>query len=158
MQFNIGDWMEECEICGAKTKDVYIVNVEDVELRVCTKCAKGKKIISKVIEGSKSPKHVIKEQKNEPPQLVENYGTVIHNAREYMKLPIKVLAEMINEKETLLLRVEQQRTMPSLELTKKLEKALGIKLAEIEQQQNEGKTLGSRNDKITLGDYITKKE
>ena len=35
--------MEECEICGSKTKDVYIVNVEDVELRVCTKCEEARR-------------------------------------------------------------------------------------------------------------------
>jgi putative transcription factor len=151
-----GGGMEECEICGAKTKDIYIVNVEDVELRVCTKCAKGKKIVSKVVEKKQTGKF-FKEKKNEEPQLVENYGTVIHSARESMKIPMKVLAEMLNEKETLLLRIEQQRTLPSMQLAKKIEKALGIKLAEPEQQ-NEGSSFGGKGDKVTLGDFIIKRK
>jgi putative transcription factor len=152
----MGDGMEECEICGAKTNDVYIVDVEDVELRVCTKCAKGKKIVSKVV-GKNATQKFVKSSKSEEPQLVENYGLLIHNARESMKLPIKVLAEMINEKETLLLRVEQQRTLPTLQLAKKLEKALGIKLAETEQQ-NENVVFSKKGDKATLGDFINGKK
>lgn len=150
--------MEECEICGAKTNDIYVVNVEDVELRVCTKCAKGKKIVAKVTERANSPKQVARVQKNEVPQLVENYGLAIHNAREAMKLPIKVLAEMINEKETLLLRIEQQKTLPSTELTKKLEKALGIKLSDTQQSESENTGYTGRAEKVTLGDFMDSKK
>ncbi len=149
--------MEECEICGSKTNDVYIVNVEDVELRVCTKCAKGKKIVSKVVDRKNAPKSVAKAAKSEAPLLVENYGTKIHNARESMKLPLKVLAEMINEKETLLLRVEQERTLPPAELVKRLEKALGIKLTDTAELQVERNISVGGGDKITLGDYIKRK-
>ncbi len=147
--------MEECELCGSKMKDVYIVNVDEVELRVCTKCAQGKKIISKVVEQPKRPGLPMKEAKKEIPQLIENYGSVIHAARESMKIPIKVLAEMISEKETLLLRVEQQRTMPSVELTKKLEKALGIRLAETSAQMQEGSLNRSgQGEGATLGEFV----
>jgi len=126
--------LEECEICGARKNEIYVVNVEDVELRVCSKCAQGKKIISKASAESPKAKKARAPAKQDVPQLVENYGSVVHNARESMRLPLKVLAEMINEKETLLLRVEQQRTMPSLDLTRKLEKALGIKLTDTDVQ------------------------
>jgi len=33
-------------------------------------------------------------------ELIDNYGKVIREAREKMQLPLKVLAEMLNEKET----------------------------------------------------------
>lgn len=75
-----------------------------------------------------------------------------------MRLPLKVLAEMLNEKETLLLRVEQQRTMPSMELAKALEKALGIKLTESGQPQADGSGYGGKGEKVTLGDYIKRGE
>ena len=150
--------MEECEICGTKAKDIYIVDVEDVELRVCTKCAKGKKVVSKVVERTNLPRRMQIGRREDAQPLVENYGTVMHNARESMKLPLKVLAEMLNEKETLLLRVEQQRTMPSTALTKRLEKALGIKLTESGEPDNSGSAPRNRSDRITLKDYITKKE
>jgi putative transcription factor len=152
----MGDWMEECEICGTRAKDIYIVDVESVELRVCTKCAKGKKIVAKAVDSQALTKKMATKRKDDEPQLVENYGTLIHNARESMKLPIKVLAEMINEKETLLLRVEQQKTLPSVALTKKLEKALSIKLAEQEKVGELGGRSGS-SDGATIGEFISRK-
>ncbi|MDE1871318.1 MAG: TIGR00270 family protein [Candidatus Micrarchaeota archaeon] len=146
--------MEECEICGIKAGDIYIVDVEDVELRVCTKCARGKKVVSQVIERPGFGRKRVAEGNEDEPQLIENYGSAIHSAREAMKIPLKVLAEMLNEKETLLLRIEQQRTLPSVELTKKLEKALAIRLMEKGQQgENPGASRGSR-DRATLGDFI----
>ena len=154
MPINYVVGMEECELCGAKAGDIYVINVEDVELRVCTKCAKGKKIVAKAVQKN-APKGFAKENKNEEPQLVENYGSVIHDARESMKLPLKVLAEMINEKETLLLRIEQQRTLPSVALTKKLEKALSIRLAEPEQQ-NKNVVISAKKE-ATLGDFVANK-
>jgi len=149
--------MEECEICGTKANDIYVVDVEDVELRVCAKCAKGKKIISRVSDQRAAAKAMaFKELKNDPAQLVENYGRVIHDARESMKLPIKVLAEMLNEKETLLLRVEQQRTMPSQELSKKLERALKIKLTETGDGRSDKVSIG-RAESASLGEFVKRK-
>jgi putative transcription factor len=149
--------MEECEICGKKSSDIYIVNVEDVELRVCTKCAKGRKIVARVADRQTRQKQAVaREKKPDFEQLVDNYGSIIHKARESMRLPIKVLAEMINEKETLLLRVEQQKTMPSEELRKKLEKALGVRLVENVQQESEQRGGRGNSESATLGEFIGK--
>jgi putative transcription factor len=149
--------MEDCEICGKRSDDIYVVNVEEAELRVCTKCAKGKKIVSKVVERKATPKGVGTVRRGDIEQLVENYGAVIHDARERMKLPVKVLAEMINEKETHLLHVEQQRTRPSEELRKKLERALSVRLVEPSQGADESVHGKGGGDSVTLGDFITKK-
>lgn len=148
--------MEECEICGKRSEDIYIVNVEEAELRVCTKCAKGKRIVSKVIEKKVAPKGIARVRKGDVEQLVENYGEVIHDARERMRIPIKVLAEMISEKETHLLHVERQKTRPSEELRKKLERALSIRLIEPAQSAEEGASGRAGGDSVTLGDFITK--
>jgi len=149
--------MEDCEICGKRSDDIYVVNVEEAELRVCTKCAKGKKIVSKVVERKAAPKNIGTVRKGDIEQLVENYGAVIHEARERMKLPVKVLAEMISEKEKHLLHVEQQRTRPSEELRKKLERALSVRLVEPSQGADESVDGKGGGDSVTLGDFITKK-
>ncbi len=149
--------MEECEICGKRSKDIYIVNVEEAELRVCTGCAKGKKIVSKVVERKVAPKGFGTVKKPDIEQLVDNYGEIIHEARERMKIPVKVLAEMISEKETHLLHVEQQRTRPSEELRKKLERALGVRLVEVAPAGDESMHGRGGGDSVTLGDFITKK-
>lgn len=147
--------MEECELCGKQIKDIYVVVVEDVELRVCAKDAKGKKVVAMHNADEKQPiGKRVKVKKDEEQQLPENYGALIHKARENMKLPIKVLAEMLNEKETLLTRVENQETMPSIELTKKLERSLKIKLIESSGTQSERVSTSKKNEKVTLGDFI----
>jgi putative transcription factor len=151
--------MEECEICGKKSSDLYIVNVEEVELRVCTKCAKGRKIISRISDEKKEARRMVgaTPKKNDFDQLIDNYGEVIRNARESMKMPIKVLAELISEKESHLLHIEQQKTRPSEELRKKLEKELGIRLVEPAAGQDEKGGRGG-GDGATLGDFVIKKK
>lgn len=145
--------MEECELCGSLTKSIYLVNVEDVELRVCAKCAQGKKVIASYQDGARpSPRTKAARGLEETP-IIENYGEMIRQARERMQLPLKVLAEMINEKETFLRRVEQQQTLPGAELVKKLEKALGIKLAE-QGKEPAARVTSRQNERITLGDYL----
>lgn len=147
--------MEECELCGEPMQSVYGVNIDGVELRVCVSCAKGKRVIYKEEERRKGrakahPKAVSPKKKET--ELVDDYGSRVRKAREAMKLPTKVLAELINEKESLLIRVEAQRTLPDPRLTRKLEKALGIKL---EQEAEEVSHLrdGSRKEDATLGEF-----
>ena len=146
--------MEECELCGNQMSDVYIVNVEDVEFRVCSKCARGKRVIK--IENESKAKENIKVKKirkeAEDLEIAEDYNERIRKSRESMMLPIKVLAEMINEKETLLLRIERRKTIPSMELAKKLEKALNIKL--YEETTEAGETVHSKKINATLGEFI----
>jgi putative transcription factor len=149
--------VEECELCGRQTRDIYVVNVESVELRACASCAKGKKVIRTELESAKQsansrnarPVHVREEDR----PLVENYAKVIREARERMKLPIKVLAEMINEKEHLLLRIEEEKTLPTIALTKKLEKVLKVKLTE-EPKEDKERFTTRQQQKPTIGDFI----
>ncbi len=152
--------MEECELCGNKTADIYIVDVEGVELRVCAKCAKGKRVISKASTegaakkagyGTRRERSGAK-QSNET-EIVDDYGRLIREARERMKLPLNALAEMINEKETLLYRVENQKTLPTAELSKKLEKALNIKLERAAAPSDDANRSGKKEN-ATLGEFM----
>ncbi len=150
--------MEECELCGRQTKDVYVLNIEGVEMRSCAKCAEGKKVVRAEIDkpkqqarpGSQRPP---RRNPDEPAELIDNYGKVIHDAREHMHLPLKVLGEMLSEKEHLLLRIEEERTKPTVELTKKLERVLGIKLTE-EQRDEKKVSVGRPSAGATLGDFM----
>jgi putative transcription factor len=149
--------MEECELCGAPTKSVYVVNVEDVELRVCAKCAEGKKVIKSQSYGADVARRSSRPKREEDQPLVENYGKIIHDARDRMQLPLKVLAEMLNEKETLLARIEQQSTLPTIALTKKLEKALSIRLIDSNSDTDTSASSGARKGGATLGEFVSKK-
>jgi Predicted transcription factor, homolog of eukaryotic MBF1 len=116
--------MEECELCGKKIDTIYVAEIEGVEFRICTACANGKKIIKIEKEGSalkkvKAIKSKIEMKKNiskDDMELVENYNTIIKNSREQMKIPVKVLAEMLNEKERLLLHIEEGKMKPTTKL------------------------------------------
>lgn len=152
--------MEECELCGNKTANIYVVDVEGVELHVCAKCAKGKRVISRIeAESGKSAGHGSKKVQAQPKhseeeaEVIDDYGKVMREAREKMKLPLNALAEMINEKETLLYRVENQKTLPTIGLAKKLEKALNIKLERsIPKVEEAGH--GDRKGSATIGEFI----
>ncbi|MDE1856935.1 MAG: TIGR00270 family protein [Candidatus Micrarchaeota archaeon] len=129
--------MEECELCGRKTEDIYVISIEGTEMRACVNCAKGNKVVRKELAADRakaSPKRAStsapRVSSDEEAQIIMGYGKAIKDARERMQLPLKVLAEMINEKEHFLSRVEEEQTLPTITLTKKLEKALKIKLTE----------------------------
>lgn len=147
--------MEECELCGENIDSVYGINVEGVELRVCSSCAKGKRIVYR--EDKRSMKREIAKKQAKPRreevEIVDNYGLKIRKARESMKLPLKVLAELINEKESLLARVESEGTLPSEVLTRKLEKALSIKLEQqvVEQERAQRR---DKKENATLGEFV----
>ena len=149
--------MEECELCGRQLKDVYVIDVENVEMRVCAACAKGKRVLRTEMERPAQKRGNPAAMPSRPAReedmvLIEGYGSAIHNARERMKLPIKVLAEMINEKEHYLQRVEEEKTEPTVALTKKLEKALSIKLTE--EPRGEGRIQTKKATEATLGEFV----
>ena len=153
--------MEECELCGRQMSVVYVVSIEGVEFRVCASCAKGKKIVSEPNErkpnsnGSYSKRQKPESDENGP-ILIDGYGAAIRNAREGLKIPLKVLAEMINEKETFLTRVEEEKTEPPMPLVKKLERALNIKLiSATDKPETKTHSIGQQGS-VTLGDYATK--
>ncbi len=148
--------MEDCELCGSRIDAAYGISVDGVELRVCSSCAKGKRIVYR--EGDRAAKSgkaqaAARQKRAEEIEIVDNYGVKIRKAREALRLPLKVVAEMINEKESLLARVEKEETLPNEALTKKLEKALNIKLEERAEITEERRSSG-RKDSATLGEFI----
>ncbi len=126
--------MEECELCGRKMSTAYIISIENVKLRVCEKCSNDKKVlfIDNGKEKADSANKYIENNSdnNEIEQIIDDYGETIRRARESMGLSLKVLAELLNEKESFLARIEKQKTTPNSKLIEKLEKTLNIKLIE----------------------------
>ncbi len=143
--------MEECEICGRKSENLYLVELEGAQMVACSECSKGTKVIeqlssSKKIEIAKRPQKAVEEY-----SLIENYGKVIKRARDMMGLPVKVLAEKINEKESTLLRVENEDSLPDDKLSRKLEKQLGIRLI-VKEERQAVPHMSGKSAPLTLGD------
>ena len=62
--------------------------------------------------------------------VVEDYAERIRKAREKLGWSVRVLAEKVKERETTIRRIESGRLKPTIQLAKKLEEVLGIKLLE----------------------------
>lgn len=101
--------------------------------------------------GVKSP---VLEPGPESDEIAEDYGSRVRIAREQMKIPVRVLAEMLNEKEGLIKRVEQQKTLPPEALRKKLEKALGIRLGEAAPSESSSYHGAGKAEEATLGEFV----
>ncbi|MCK4713998.1 MAG: TIGR00270 family protein [Candidatus Aenigmarchaeota archaeon] len=150
--------MAECEICGAEDAD-YITLIEGAKLRTCTACARGGKVL-KVPERApvrRGPPAVVKRGKLEL-DIVSDFGSRIVTARKRMHIERKVLAELINEKESFLDRVERGKSMPNEMLARKLEKELGIKLFEEDSADTYAPVPKGEKKGLTLGDIVMLKK
>lgn len=125
----------QCEICGRESQRLSPIAPDGSRLMACEKCFQPNAITQPNKETKKrheKPRHSILEIED---ALTKNYGQIIRVARQKKGLTIEELAKTIFEKASFLHRVESQTAEPTIELVKKLEKALGIKLVE----QGQGK-------------------
>ncbi len=144
--------MGECEICGTEGAD-YVAVIEGARLHVCEDCAKGGKVVEvpKPVQ-RQAPAQPTGRQKSEV-EVVPEFGVKVKNARERMHIERKVLAEMINEKESTIERIEHEKMLPPENVALKLQKALGIVL--LEQVGTGGGSYAKGEKKgLTLGDVV----
>lgn len=133
----------DCPICGGiiwgKGQKVLI---EGAKITVCQNCAQhGKKIITKskslyskgsyVSKLKASPNKENLKSRNilEPSmEIVLDYAIKIRNARMLKNLTQDEFAQKINEKPSLIRRIESGKTIPTEKLAKKIEKVYQITL------------------------------
>ena len=144
----------ECELCGRKTEERYIASIENVELRICARCAKGRHVTPEAVPSKRTFSSGTAARPEASEEIAEDYGSRIRAARERMKIPIKVLAEMISEKEGVITRVEQQKMVPPDALRKKLEHALSIKLSEAAPDDSSSYHGSGKAEEATLGEFV----
>lgn len=95
-------------------------------------------------------------------EIVSNYHEVIKKAREQKGLSTKDLAIKLGESENVVKRIESGRLIPSIELAKRIENVLGVKIIvvrveeEKEIESRESRTESSRE--LTLGDVVAIKK
>lgn len=87
-------------------------------------------------------------------EIVEDYGGIIKAARESKCMNLDQFAASILEKKGTLAKIESNNLVPDERLTRKIEKALNIKLTETVQP---GENVGTVNsNKMTIGNFINK--
>ncbi len=139
-----------CDVCG-KNEPLVEAIVEGSRLRVCKNCGKFGKIMN---SPALLKKPVVHQKKEEILiDVVADYAKKIRDTREKLGLTQKEFAKKINEKETILSKIENGTQKPTLDLAKKLEHLLKIKLVEEvkeELYEKDKKTSGT----LTIGDIL----
>lgn len=153
-----------CEMCGDEVDSLLTVMVEGSEMRVCRKCARygveisrkrerptashgempGDTTIGSGVRISERPSWRERGAKNETARedmfdrmiydLAEDYDEKIKDARDAMGLTQEELAKKINEKRSIIAKLETKDIRPDEKTARKLEKILGIDLKERYQE------------------------
>ncbi len=159
-----------CEVCGRKIHGTPLnAEIEGARLTVCAECSKHGRILTKeevriraetsstkprpitVIPARKKPEAKVEMTQ----EVVEGYHVKIRQAREKLGLSHGELGKKINEKESVLRKLETGKMEPNDMLVTKLEHTLKIKLltpiVKEEKPQEAPKVLPRE---LTLGDLI----
>jgi putative transcription factor len=163
----------QCEICGKIIVNAsHRIVVDGVEFIVCNECMKLKS--TKPVSGKPPSTPELRRPKiayNATPkprssslidfEIVDNYGQIIRQAREKLGLTHEKLGEKINEKASVVKKVENKNLTPDKALALKLEHFLGIKLLkpldEFELRKVEETISPPKHDR-TLGDIVVIKK
>ncbi len=151
--------MQYCDICGAPIEgQPYVIKLDNAVLHVCKRCA----ALYGAVPASQEPQRRVEPPRRSPIQtpkrtqadkyeVIEEYAEVIRRARESLGLSREALASYIGIKESVLRRIESGQLVPDVQLAKKLEKALGVKLL-VPAQQGEAPGAPPPRRELTLGD------
>ena len=159
-----------CEVCGQKIhNDPITAVIEGARLTVCVECSKHGKVVTQD-EYTPKPKplgkpsaHIpVMQQKKKTEikveitqEITEDYTSKIRQAREKLGLTHEELAKKINEKTSVIGKLETGKIQPSNILATKLEHALKIKLlTPITEEKAAILTPKTANREVTLGDLI----
>ena len=159
-----------CELCGSEVPRLMPTRIEESILQVCSRCQRyGEVQVSSEPRKKEADQDVVKEriEKRERrrkgrdiytqigTELASDYDVRIRKARQRMGLDQKKLAAKIQEKKSIIAKLETRSMRPDDRLMKKLEGTLGIKLTEEIEVENVRKT--SSSGSFTIGDLIMMK-
>ncbi|ADL58719.1 MULTISPECIES: multiprotein bridging factor aMBF1 [Methanothermobacter] len=126
-----------CEICGKKIVGKPVkTKIDSSVMDVCRECSKFGKIIREPSRPRPTKAGVRRAPKRSRRpmetlyEVVEGYGEIIRAERESRGWSREDLAERINEKVSVINRIESERMEPDIKLARKLEKLLKIKILE----------------------------
>lgn len=118
--------MPSCELCGQDTDSTKKVKIEGAKLSVCSSCAEMGKEVS--TQTKKKKTKTTATNRNNQKVLANDYGKKIKQARESEQISVKELSDELNEKKSLISKLEKQDLKPDRTLASKLSERLGIDL------------------------------
>jgi len=171
--------MPQCEMCGADAASPKTVTVESAELQVCDNCADfGTEVAteestassskystdssssgqssstSSSSTGGSSRSHRGSDMYDEMDELVQDYDERIRAAREESDQSQEELASSLNEKASLIRKLERGDVLPSSEVQTKLERALDIAISGDASADSSEWNSENSGDGLTLGDMV----
>ncbi|MFB6069025.1 MAG: multiprotein bridging factor aMBF1 [Halobacterium sp.] len=174
--------MAQCEMCGKEVPNPKTVKVEGAELDVCDDCAGFGTTVEQESSSTTSTKYSTssssggssggsggssgrssggrrrRDMFDEMEELASDYDDRIRNARESEGLSQEELANELNEKASVIRKLERGDSLPSDDVREKLEKRLGIVLTESgDEAGDEEWSSSSDSAGLTLGDKVKRK-
>ncbi len=158
----------ECEICGKPVPENNPIRakIEGSVMVVCKECSKLGKVQKtppkpKFVKQNKKPKRQAPTRKkvysrNDEPteELIEDFSLEVRKAREAKNWSREDLGKKINERVSVITRIETGKMTPDTKLTKKLEKALDIKLLEKIDNIDLNQFINNSSGERTLGNIM----
>lgn len=144
--------MSSCELCGQESDSLKKVKIEGTILKTCESCASMGEEVGSSSSNKRKKKKKRKKKSSSKDVLVNDYGDRIKNARESEQLSIQEVADDINEKESLLKKLEQEQLKPDKPLAKKISKKFNIKLYTNPEVADYSRNDNSDSRKATMED------
>lgn len=175
--------MPQCEMCGAEKPSLTTTKVEGAELELCDDCKEfGTEVRTESTESSTSTKYSTssssgdssssssssssdgssssgrrRDMFDEMDTVASDFDERIRDARESAGLTQEELADRLNEKASVIRKLERGDHLPSDRVQAKLEKALGISLVE-GQDVEDSEWSSDSSGTMTLGDVVKRND
>ena len=157
----------ECEICGKPVPENNPIRakIEGSVMVVCKECSKlgtiqkapPKPKFRQQPKGKKQNKTPNRNySRNDEPaeELIEDFEMEIRKARESKNWSREDLGKKINERVSVITRIETGKMTPDTKLTRKLEKTLNVKLLEKVNNVDLNQFVNSSSGERTLGNIM----
>ena len=174
--------MVQCEMCGKEVSSPSRVKIEGAELDVCDECTDfGTELKTEDSSSSTSTKYSTsssgssgssssgsassssggggrrRDMFDQMDEIAQDFDDQIRSARESKGLSQKELAQQLNEKASLIRKLERGDTLPTDDVQRKLERALDISLVE-GQSSDDADWETDDAGTMTLGDVVKRKD
>ncbi|MFP4631974.1 MAG: multiprotein bridging factor aMBF1 [Halobacteriales archaeon] len=169
----------QCEMCGKETDSLRVVQIEGSKLEVCADCESFGEVLHEEqpsaetesdsgSEGGRKTRSTSSSKRSsgsggrrrdpfeEIGTLAADYDSRVRDARESMGLTQEELSDRLNEKQSLIRKIEAGDMRPDEEVRSKLERALDVSLTE-EVSADDWES-DSASEGFTLGDVIERKD
>jgi putative transcription factor len=175
--------MPQCEMCGSEQPSLTTVKVEGAELQLCDDCKEFGTEVRTESSSDASTKYSTsssggsdsgssgsagssasggstrrrRDMFDTMDEIVADYDQRIREARESRSLSQEELAKSLNEKASLIRKLERGDMLPSDDVRSELEAELGISLIE-GQEADDTEWSSDSSTTTTLGDVVKRKD